>query len=570
MEVMNMYQALYRKYRPSNFDEVTGQEVIKKTLQNAIINNKLSHAYLFTGPRGTGKTSIAKILAKTINCSQLEKYVPCDVCVNCTQINNKQYTDIIEIDAASNNGIDEIREIRNKVNLVPSTGKYKVYIIDEVHMLTTGAFNALLKTLEEPPAHVIFILATTEPHKIPSTILSRCQRFDFKKIPNNQIVNRLKEISQKEKISIDDQALYEIARISDGGMRDSISLLDQVLSYSPTNISVDDVHEINGSLPIEKLSLFTNMLINKNLNELLIVIDEFNNSGKNLIKITEELVNHLKNILLYKISPDYFNKINSSDDLYKNDSDRFDRNQIIDIISKFNVLIGEIKVSSDPKLAMELLIIKECLDGQIVDTGMLSNEFVKFNKEEKTKKQEQKKEETIKNEEKSFQQAKEQFDNIFETDPILDKFKAMRINNTLARFDKNLLVNFKNKLHKLDDYLLDDSYGVYASMIIDGELKAASSEYLIFVFKTESLANTFNQNILTIQELFEKILDQKLKIISTDSISWEIIKKEFNSKKKEFQYSQESPQIEQDIFSMNNPKEIKELDNIFGDIVEYN
>jgi DNA polymerase-3 subunit gamma/tau len=453
---------------------------------------------------------------------------------------------------------------------VPSTGKYKVYIIDEVHMLTTGAFNALLKTLEEPPAHVIFILATTEPHKIPSTILSRCQRFDFKKIPNNQIVNRLKEISQKEKISIDDQALYEIARISDGGMRDSISLLDQVLSYSPTNISVDDVHEINGSLPIEKLSLFTNMLINKNLNELLIVIDEFNNSGKNLIKITEELVNHLKNILLYKISPDYFNKINSSDDLYKNDSDRFDRNQIIDIISKFNVLIGEIKVSSDPKLAMELLIIKECLDGQIVDTGMLSNEFVKFNKEEKTKKQEQKKEETIKNEEKSFQQAKEQFDNIFETDPILDKFKAMRINNTLARFDKNLLVNFKNKLHKLDDYLLDDSYGVYASMIIDGELKAASSEYLIFVFKTESLANTFNQNILTIQELFEKILDQKLKIISTDSISWEIIKKEFNSKKKEFQYSQESPQIEQDIFSMNNPKEIKELDNIFGDIVEYN
>ena len=199
-----MYQSLYRKYRPKSFEEVVGQTVIIKTLQNSVKNNKLSHAYLFTGPRGTGKTSIAKILAKTINCENLEKSNPCNKCVNCTQINNKQFIDIIEIDAASNNGVDEIREINNKVNLVPSIGKYKVYIIDEVHMLTTGAFNALLKTLEEPTSHIIFILATTEPHKIPATILSRCQRFDFKKISQKEMINRIKIIIEQEKINIEE------------------------------------------------------------------------------------------------------------------------------------------------------------------------------------------------------------------------------------------------------------------------------------------------------------------------------------------------------------------------------
>ena len=183
-----MYQALYRKYRPINFENVVGQDIIIRTLKNAISNDKISHAYLFTGPRGTGKTTIAKILAKTVNCTSQKNANSCEECVNCTQFNQKTSTDIIEIDAASNNGVDEIREIRNKVNLVPSSGKYKVYIIDEVHMLSTGAFNALLKTLEEPPSHAIFVLATTEPHKVPATILSRCQKFDFKNIPEKQII----------------------------------------------------------------------------------------------------------------------------------------------------------------------------------------------------------------------------------------------------------------------------------------------------------------------------------------------------------------------------------------------
>ena len=219
-----MYQALYRKYRPQTLDDVCGQDTIVKIITNSILNNQINHAYLFAGPRGTGKTSIAKIFGRIVNCQNPNGCIPCGKCPSCLEKNN---SDIIEIDAASNNGVDEIRELRNKVNLVPAFGKYKVYIIDEVHMLTTGAFNALLKTLEEPPAHVIFILATTDPHKIPETIISRCQRLDFKRISDDAIVENLTKIAQKENIDVEKDALYEIARLSAGGMRDSVGMLDQ-------------------------------------------------------------------------------------------------------------------------------------------------------------------------------------------------------------------------------------------------------------------------------------------------------------------------------------------------------
>ena len=296
-----MYQALYRKYRPKTFDEVVGQDVIIKTLKNAVSNNRLTHAYLFSGPRGTGKTSIAKILAKTINCVNLKDYTPCDECVSCTQINNKQTNDIIEIDAASNNGVDEIRELKSKVNLVPSNSKYKIYIIDEVHMLTVGAFNALLKTLEEPPAHIIFIFATTEPHKIPLTILSRCQRFDFKKISESKILERLAEIVEKENIKIEKEALIEIARLADGGMRDAISILDQVTAYSNDKITTSDVHEVNGTLPQRELFQLIDAVIDKNIEESFKIIDKYNNDGKNLIKLMEEIIHFVRNILIKRM-----------------------------------------------------------------------------------------------------------------------------------------------------------------------------------------------------------------------------------------------------------------------------
>ena len=572
-----MYQALYRKYRPSNFDEVTGQEIIKKTLENAIINNKISHAYLFTGPRGTGKTSIAKILAKTVNCADLEGYMPCNKCVNCTQIEYKQSNDIIEIDAASNNGIDEIREIRNKVNLVPSTGKYKVYIIDEVHMLTTGAFNALLKTLEEPPAHVIFILATTEPHKIPATILSRCQRFDFKRITTINLVERLKYIIENEKINIDVDAINEIARLSDGGMRDSISLLDQALAYSPKNISLDDIHEINGSLPIEKLSDFVNLILEKNIGKLLNLIDEFNDSGKSLIKISEEIINYLKNILLYKISPEYLKNITNNYHIYDSTAQKVTKEQVIELISKFNNSMNDIKISSDPKLSMELLIIKECsvLDGISPTTTSHIDLKNKQSDNEKTieyasneknivHKNNANLEVKVEKEVSKFKEEKNSYSQ------IMEEFKKNRINNALARFDKNLLMNLRNNLYKVEDYLLDENYSNFASMIVDSELKAVSDEYMVFVFKTSNLSSEFNNNIVIVQELFEKIFDKLYKVISTDDISWEIIKKDFNNKSVVFKYIEEPQELEQKIVMNNSTTEIKELDNIFGDIVEYN
>jgi len=572
-----MYQALYRKYRPSNFDEVTGQEIIKKTLENAIINNKISHAYLFTGPRGTGKTSIAKILAKTVNCTNLDGYMPCNKCVNCTQIEYKQSNDIIEIDAASNNGIDEIREIRNKVNLVPSTGKYKVYIIDEVHMLTTGAFNALLKTLEEPPAHVIFILATTDPHKIPATILSRCQRFDFKRITTINLVERLKYIIDQEKINIDVDAINEIARLSDGGMRDSISLLDQALAYSPKNISLEDIHEINGSLPIKKISDFVNLILEKNIGKLLNLIDEFNDSGKSLIKISEEIINYLKNILLYKISPEYLKNITNNYQIYDNTAKNVTKEQVISLISKFNNSMNDIKVSSDPKLSMELLIIKECsiLDG--IDPVKPSHIDLKSKQSDNEKTIEYASDKNIivhkdddvlkiKVDKKELKFKEE----INLDSQLMEEFKKNRINNALARFDKNLLMNLRNNLYKVEDYLLDENYSNFASMIVDGELKATSDEYMVFVFKTSNLSSEFNNNILIVQELFEKIFDKLYKVISTDDISWEIIKKDFNNKSMVFEYIEEPQELEQKIVMNNSTTEIKELDNIFGDIVEYN
>ena len=328
------YLALYRKYRPVDFNSVYGQEEVVTVIKNAIVSGKVSHAYLFCGPRGTGKTTIAKIIARLVNCENLVDGNPCGKCYNC--LNYLNSNDIVEIDAASNNGVDEIRELRDKINLVPSNSKYKVYIIDEVHMLTTQAFNALLKTLEEPPSHVIFILATTEPHKIPLTIASRCQKFRFSKIDDKKIVERLREISNLEDITIDDDALYEIARLSDGGMRDAINFLDQLVAYSNDNITIDDVYKVNGSVSYEELYTLLDDVKNNNKVKLIEFVDYLDESGKDINKFVEEMLIFLKDVILYK-NANILSSISTKNDYIKLVSDKYNDKELKDIVKKYSV-----------------------------------------------------------------------------------------------------------------------------------------------------------------------------------------------------------------------------------------
>ncbi|HHT66622.1 MAG TPA: DNA polymerase III subunit gamma/tau [Erysipelotrichaceae bacterium] len=296
-----VYKALYRTYRPNTFDEVAGQNHIVKTLENALATNKLAHAYLFAGPRGTGKTTMAKLLAKSLNCDKGIGH-QCNECKNCRAIIDGTHPDVLELDAASNNGVDEIRELIDKVKYGTILGRYKVYIIDEVHMLSTGAFNALLKTLEEPPSHVVFILATTEPHKILPTILSRCQRYDFTKLSDKDIKNRLKEILEIEQIEYNEEAVNIIISLADGSMRDALSILDQVLAYSNNKLVVDDILDIFAlESKEEKISLL-NSIISKDINDVLERINNYIFLGTDIKRLTDDLLLMLKDILIYHSS----------------------------------------------------------------------------------------------------------------------------------------------------------------------------------------------------------------------------------------------------------------------------
>ncbi|MFJ7616286.1 DNA polymerase III subunit gamma/tau [Bacillus cereus] len=297
-----MYQALYRKYRPTNFIELIGQNHIKQTIQNALKLAKFSHAYMFTGPRGTGKTTIAKLIATSLNCENLNNEgEPCNECSQCKAIRGNSHADVLEIDAASNNGVEQIREIREQVAYAPGTGKYKVYIIDEVHMLSTGAFNALLKTLEEPPKHVIFILATTDVHKIPATIISRCQRFDFRRIGPRDIIGRLRHVAIKEEVKIEEEALQLLGMLAQGGMRDALSLMDQTIAFATNEtITKDDVSEVVGRISIEKIEACIGDLLKGNTIEILNLINQVILNGKEPIYLLEDLIGYLRDLVISK------------------------------------------------------------------------------------------------------------------------------------------------------------------------------------------------------------------------------------------------------------------------------
>ena len=355
------YQALYRKYRPTNFDEVVGQTHIIQTLKNAIVQNRIAHAYLFCGPRGTGKTSIAKIFAKTLNCTNSQD-APCGVCENCKMAANGSHPDIIEIDAASNNGVDEVRNLIDKVKYAPMQGKYKIYIIDEVHMLTSEAFNALLKTLEEPPAHVVFILATTEAHKVPATIQSRCQRYDFKRITVDEIRDRLVYIAQEMGLKAEEEALTLIAIQADGGLRDALSILDQCSALTEGAVTASRVRQILGLVGHDWIYRMTAALAGHKAQAVLELLAELLRDGKDLKQILAELSLHLRSLMIYQAAGtlDQLDLYAEQEDILKEQSRLFASTDIMPMIQRIHEAMNEMKWSPQPRITVEVALLSLC------------------------------------------------------------------------------------------------------------------------------------------------------------------------------------------------------------------
>ena len=553
-----MYQALYRKYRPLEFEDVVGQNVIVNTLKNAVVYNHISHAYLFSGPRGTGKTTIAKIFARAVNCLDSKDGLACGKCKNCQYSFSKECMDIIEIDAASNNGVDEIRELRNNVNILPSELKYKVYIIDEVHMLSIGAFNALLKTIEEPPSHVIFVLATTDPQKIPATIISRCQWYTFKKISNNDIVKRLRQIVDNEEITVDNTVLEKIAEASDGGLRDAIGLLDKLRAYSTGAISLDDFYEINGQVNDIELDELQKMIFSNNVKEVLFKVEKYYQDGKNLVQVLKQLMLLIKDELF---------------DYYVNDKSLIaDEDVMVDFLNLLNNEIVNIKKADDVKLSVQITLL-HYIDANIKKSNGKISETINKPLDNKTIVKVQKEEVSVVSnptiEEKNvFSHEKVDFSKVKE-------LMLIRARNTMIEALKTELTKEQNNLNVFNDYTFDQNNGYLACELLDGTVRAASNSSIILSYDYESMIEKMYNHIDKLIEFYNKISNNNKTIALITNEEWNNLKNEYMVLRKEgrqFSY-QEEPVLNinnnnDKITDEDNNDIIKEAKDLFGDIVE--
>lgn len=558
------YLALYRKYRPSNFEDLVGQSEVASIIKNEILNDKISHAYLFSGPRGTGKTSTAKIIARMINCSSLgEDGIPCGICESCKNFNSS--SDIVEIDAASNNGVDEIRELRDKVNLVPTFGRYKIYIIDEVHMLTTQAFNALLKTLEEPPSHVVFILATTEFYKIPVTVVSRCQKFQFLKFSNDDIVSKLRQIAQLENISVDEEVLYEIARLADGGLRDAINMLDQLSSFKDGKLSVQDVYRLNGVISYAEFKDLMNFIYNSDIVSIINFLENVDKTGKSFDRFIEDLITFLKDIMIYKNTSLLVSNVIEKNESIKFLSNIYSENEIYEFVVLLNDLSIRIKSSSFAKILLITDFIRF--------SNKLSKKYDKF-VDLKVEKQKNNQVDNSMNNFKANNIISKTNNKVTQLNiGITDKIKKIRINNTFATASKEYKEQFVSKWDLVLDKLMNSSeYVSVAGMMNDVEILVVGESNVIFLASYDSLLERLFAQIDIIENLLFDVFKIQYKIVFLVKDEWDFERRKYISNmksSKKYVYIEEDENVV-NTSSNTQDDDIDKIVSILGkNIIEY-
>ncbi|GEQ03729.1 MULTISPECIES: DNA polymerase III subunit gamma/tau [Staphylococcus] len=528
------YQALYRMFRPQSFEDVVGQEHVTKTLRNAISKGKQSHAYIFSGPRGTGKTSIAKVFAKAINCLERSDGEPCNECAICTGITRGTNSDVIEIDAASNNGVDEIRNIRDKVKYAPSESKFKVYIIDEVHMLTTGAFNALLKTLEEPPAHAIFILATTEPHKIPPTIISRAQRFDFKAISHDEIVERLQFVADNQEIEYDHAALDFIAKASEGGMRDALSIMDQAIAFGDEHLTLQDALNVTGSVDAQALNDLLKEVVEGDVKTAFSTYHQFIAQGKE--------VNRLINDMIYFVRDTIMNKTSNMDSEY-DALMHFDLDTLYKMIDVINDTLVSIRFSVNQSVHFEVLLVKiaEMIKGEPenVQTVATTSVASEPNNEVLLQRMEQLENElkTLKSQGVVANNAKPQAKKTASKGPqSKNAFSMQQIAKVLDKANKEDIKQLKDHWQEVIDHAKSNDMKSLVSLLQNSEPVAASETHVLIKFEEEihcEIVNKDDEKRENIENVVCNIIDKTVKVVGVPADQWMRVRTEYLQNRKQ-------------------------------------